>query len=121
MIIFWGIVFLFIVFLFLAPASSSNTLPSKNRSNSPPSSVTTNASAASNNGPLDFNAELTKHLTLKRQKQQQQPPTTTNQQQHINATEANLKTNRGPPPQPPSQPPKNLSTVCRLLFLFLYR
>lgn len=60
--------------------------------------------------------------TLKRQKQQEpqqstnsvapSPPTT-----HINATEANLKTNRGPPPQPPTQPPKNLSTVSNLFFL----
>lgn len=53
-------------------------------------------------GPLDFNAELTKKLTLKRQKQQPS--------QQVIATEANLKTNRGPPPQPPGQ--KNLSSVC---------
>lgn len=50
---------------------------------------------------MDFNAELTKHLTLKKQKQQQQP--------QVNATEANLRTNRGPPPQPPTQ--KNITSV----------
>ncbi|XP_059608818.1 WAS/WASL-interacting protein family member 1 isoform X2 [Phlebotomus argentipes] len=38
---------------------------------------------------LDFNSELTKHLTLKKQKQQK------------GVTEANLKINRGPPPNPP--------------------
>lgn len=50
----------------------------------------------SNGSTLDFNAELTKHLTLKKQKQEQQ----------VNATEANLRTNRGPPPQPPNKSSK---------------
>lgn len=92
--------------LLKAPAVSSSSSAS-NRSNSPPS-ITAASNTSSNNGPMDFNTELTKHLTLKRQKQQQHVVGSTS---HINATEANLKTNRGPPPQPPTQPPKNLSTV----------
>uniref|UniRef100_A0A1B0C9E1 WH2 domain-containing protein n=1 Tax=Lutzomyia longipalpis TaxID=7200 RepID=A0A1B0C9E1_LUTLO len=56
------------------------------------------------NVALDFNSELTKHLTLKKQKQQQQK----------SVTEANLKINRGPPPNPPLKtstltPPDNES------------
>lgn len=80
-------------------SKSTTNSSAQQRSNSPPAA--TSASNASN-GPMDFNTELTKHLTLKRQKQQQQqqpqPPTNNT---HINATEANLRTNRGPPPQPP--------------------
>lgn len=78
--------------------NDANTISSNNRSGSPPQSIT----AAASNGPQDFNSELNKHLTLKRQKQQ------------INATEANLRTNRGPPPQPPAAPPKNITTVSVL-------
>uniref|UniRef100_A0A1B0DJJ3 Uncharacterized protein n=1 Tax=Phlebotomus papatasi TaxID=29031 RepID=A0A1B0DJJ3_PHLPP len=60
------------------------------------------------NVALDFNSELTKHLTLKKQKQQQQ-------QQQKSVTEANLKINRGPPPNPPMKtstitPPDSDST-----------
>lgn len=54
------------------------------------------------NVALDFNSELTKHLTLKKQKQQQQ-------QQQKSVTEANLKINRGPPPNPPVK----TSTIVR--------
>lgn len=50
----------------------------------------------------DFNAELTKHLTLKKQKKQQQQ-----QQQESNSP--NESRNRGPPPQPPTKNP--LTTV----------
>lgn len=56
-----------------------------------------NINASNTSSPaLDFNAELTKHLTLKRQKHNG-----TGANSSVNATEANLKTNRGPPPQPP--------------------
>lgn len=71
------------------------------RNNSPPAII------PASNEPMDLNAEL-KHFTLKRQMQQQQQqqqqtqqPKINSKSTHLNATEANLRTNRGPPPQPP--------------------
>lgn len=90
--------------------SSSNSSSSINNSSS---SISGNV----NGGALDFNAELTQHLTLKKKKQQQQqtppqpqPPSPPGGGAVAggNVTEANLKTNRGPPPQPPP-PPKNVN------------
>lgn len=85
--------------------------PARNRS--PPSDIADQQTGGGgggggggNNGSagppvLDFNAELTKHLTLKRQKNSgatvAAPPSPQPQ-----PTEANLRTNRGPPPQPPA-------------------
>ncbi|EDW33621.1 GL11837 [Drosophila persimilis] len=66
---------------------------------------------------MDFNTELAMHLTLKRQKaqqKQQQSPQAPSGTQHINATEANLKTNRGPPPQPPKQTNSSDSILERM-------
>ena len=66
-------------------ASDSNNLSiSNNQSNKNPSPPV-----------LDFNAELTQHLTLKRRKQPSQ--------QQGNASDTNIRTSRGPPPQPPTQ------------------
>lgn len=93
---------------FFIGAGSITTNRSPPVENDSPPSQQNNFSNSNGAGPLDFNAELTKKLTLKRQKQQPS--------QQVNATEANLKTNRGPPPQPPGQ--KNLSSVCVFLFYF---
>lgn len=72
-------------------------------------------------GALDFNAELTQHLTLKKKKQQLQLSTpsaggASGEGRVVggNVTEANLKTNRGPPPQPPP-PPKNVRMTCYVI------
>ncbi|KAJ6648050.1 hypothetical protein Bhyg_03275, partial [Pseudolycoriella hygida] len=75
---------------------------------SPPSELTESTPSTYNpNGPaLDFNTELTKHLTLKKQKKQQQ-------EQSSNATEANLRTNRGPPPQPPAQKQSTIDFILK--------
>ncbi|XP_037051851.1 WAS/WASL-interacting protein family member 2 isoform X2 [Bradysia coprophila] len=73
-----------------------STTPTNRSPPSEPTETTQQTNYNSNGPALDFNAELTKHLTLKKQKKQQQ-------EQSANATEANLRTNRGPPPQPPAQ------------------
>lgn len=93
--------FFFKIIFIAAGSITTNRSPpvEHNQNDSPPQQ--NNFSNSNGAGPLDFNAELTKKLTLKRQKQQPS--------QQVIATEANLKTNRGPPPQPPGQ--KNLSSV----------
>lgn len=94
----------FYIFFIAAGSITTNRSPpaehNQSQNDSPPQQ--NNFSNSNGVGPLDFNAELTKKLTLKRQKQQPS--------QQVIATEANLKLNRGPPPQPPGQ--KNLSSVC---------
>lgn len=105
--------------LFKAPLMGNAALGQRSDSPAAISKSTPSISmtmAPNNNGTLDFSSELSKHLTLKRQKQKQQEQasitiTRTTITTHINATEANLKTNRGPPPQPPTLPLKNLTTV----------
>lgn len=58
----------------------------------------------SSNGVSDFNAELTKHLTLKKQqKQQTQHGTST-------SSDPGSRINRGPPPQPPNKMPDTTQT-----------
>lgn len=73
--------------------SPPNESPSSTSSASSPQNF---QQSSSNGAPvIDFNAELTKHLTLKKQKKQQQ------NQGSPTASDSNSRANRGPPPQPP--------------------
>lgn len=82
----------------LFPAVNTNRSPPAERTTQEvPSNAHTNGSAAPAGG-LDFNAELTKHLTMKRQKSHVAPTIPPV------ADSSAIRPNRGPPPQPP--PPK---------------
>lgn len=93
--------FFFLLFFNIIAIGNKTSPPSES-----PSSVGSpqNSHVSNSNGSVvsDFNAELTKHLTLKKQKKQQQEQQ--QQQQGTNSSgECSSRINRGPPPQPPSK------------------
>lgn len=87
-------------------AIGSHTSPSSESPSSAGSPQNSQANSLNGSGVMDFNAELTKHLTLKNQKKQQQQQ----QQQQSSPSESSVRMNRGPPPQPPNKAPSQTVT-----------